>query len=46
MPLKDLDCKDFGTRAAAQAWFDYWYPRVGDVYQLDANKNGVVCEHS
>lgn len=40
----DLDCKDFATQAAAQTWFDYWYPRVGDIYRLDGDDDLKVCE--
>lgn len=41
---RDLDCKDFASQKKAQDWYDYWYPRVGDVYRLDRDKDGKVCE--
>lgn len=40
----DLDCKDFASQKKAQDWYDYWFPRVGDVYRLDRDKDGKVCE--
>lgn len=40
----DLDCKDYPSQAAAQEWFDYWYPRVGDVFRLDGDNDLKVCE--
>lgn len=40
----DLDCKDFPTQVAAQGWYDYWYPRAGDIYRLDRDNDGAVCE--
>lgn len=41
---EDLDCADFASQEEAQAWFDYWEPRVGDVYDLDGDDDGLVCE--
>ena len=38
------DCGDFVTQAAAQAWFDLYYPLYGDVAHLDYDNDGVVCE--
>ena len=40
----DLDCADFATQAAAQAAFNYWYPTLGDVYNLDGDGDLRVCE--
>lgn len=40
----DLDCKDFASQDQAQSWFDYWEPRVGDIYYLDRDDDGKVCE--
>jgi len=41
----DLDCKDFSSQAAAQRWYDYWYPYVGDYFRLDGDNDGKVCEY-
>jgi len=40
----DLDCRDFGTHARAQACFDYCYPRYGDIFRLDSDGDGIACE--
>jgi len=41
----DLDCKDFGTHAAAQACFEYCQGQgFGNVFQLDGNSDGQACE--
>ncbi|WP_162802889.1 cell wall-binding repeat-containing protein [Ornithinimicrobium avium] len=40
----DLDCVDFASQRKAQDWYDYWYPKVGDIYRLDGDKDGKVCE--
>ncbi len=40
----DLDCKDFGSQREAQAWFDYWEPKVGDSYHLDGDDDGLAGE--
>jgi Excalibur calcium-binding domain len=39
-----VNCSDFPTHAAAQAWFDTYFPFYGDVAKLDANHDGVACE--
>jgi hypothetical protein len=42
---KLLTCKDFKNKKAAQACFDYCKKqRFGDVFKLDPDKNGKVCE--
>ena len=38
------NCSDFATQAAAQAWFDTYFPFYGDVARLDADGDGVACE--
>jgi hypothetical protein len=38
------NCSDFATQAAAQAWFDTYYPYYGDVAKLDADNNRIACE--
>jgi hypothetical protein len=39
-----MNCGDFGTHAAAQAWFDTHYPYYGDVAGLDGDGDGIACE--
>lgn len=41
---EDLDCSDFPDQASAQRWFAYWYPRIGDLYNLDRDHDMKVCE--
>ena len=41
---EDMDCHDFASQRAAQEWFDYWNPKVGDVFRLDSDDDGKVCE--
>ena len=41
----DVDCADFTTQAAAQAFYDRWFPYYGDVARLDgSDQDGRVCE--
>lgn len=41
----DVDCSDFPTQAAAQAFYDRWFPTYGDVARLDgSDRDGRVCE--
>lgn len=41
----DLDCGDFSTWAAANAFYQYYYPYYGDFANLDGTDNdGIVCE--
>jgi hypothetical protein len=41
----DVDCSDFRTQAAAQAWYNRYYPYYGDIARLDGSDNdGRVCE--
>lgn len=41
----DLNCSDFSTHAAAQACYDYCKQHgYGDVFGLDADKDGQACE--
>lgn len=44
-PGNTKSCSNFATQAAAQAWFDAYYPYYGDVAHLDENHNGVACEN-
>lgn len=43
-PSSSVDCSDFQTWAAAQAWFLYWYPTLGDVAGLDRDNDMIACE--
>lgn len=43
-PGDDKNCSDFPTQAAAQAYFNRYYPDYGDVSKLDQDNNGVACE--
>jgi hypothetical protein len=36
-PAKGVKCCDFPNRAEAQAWYEYYYPTLGDVAGLDGN---------
>lgn len=39
-----VNCSDFATQAEAQSWHDYYFADYGDISNLDADGNGVVCE--
>lgn len=41
----DLNCPDFTTRKAAQTCFDYCKPNHGDIFNLDSDGDGRVCEN-
>lgn len=43
-PGDTKNCSDFATQAAAQAWFDTYFPSYGDVAKLDGNGDGIACE--
>lgn len=43
-PGNSKNCSDFSTHAAAQKWFDTYYPWYGDVADLDADNDGSACE--
>lgn len=43
-PGDSKNCSDFPTHAAAQAWFNYYYPWYGDVAHLDSDHDGIACE--
>lgn len=38
------NCADFDSWEQANAWFQIYLPRFGDVARLDANGDGVPCE--
>jgi len=41
----DLNCSDFATHAEAQRCYDYCKSKgYGDVFRLDADKDGIACE--
>ena len=39
----DRDCSDFATQAAAQAFYDLYFPYHGDFARLDGNNDGIAC---
>ncbi len=43
-PGDTKNCSDFDTQAEAQAWFDHYHPRFGDVAKLDQDNNLIPCE--
>ena len=44
-PIAEVDCSDFATHAAAQAWFEQHHGSpTDDVAGLDGNANGLACE--
>ena len=43
-PGDSVNCGSFSTWAAAQSWFNTYYPHYGDVGQLDRDNDGVACE--
>jgi Excalibur calcium-binding domain len=43
-PSSAVNCSDFPNWAAANAWFQYYFPIYGDIAGLDANHDGVPCE--
>ncbi|QNO38910.1 excalibur calcium-binding domain-containing protein [Protaetiibacter sp. SSC-01] len=43
-PGNSKNCTDFRTWAEADAWYRYYFPYYGDIAQLDADDDGIVCE--
>lgn len=43
-PGDTKNCSDFATQREAQAWFDRYFPRYGDVAKLDSDGDGRACE--
>ncbi|WP_431277280.1 cell wall-binding repeat-containing protein [Leifsonia poae] len=43
-PGDTKNCGDFSTHAAAQAWFNYYYPYYGDIARLDQDNDLIACE--
>ena len=43
-PGNTKNCGDFATWAAAQDWFEDYYPHFGDVARLDQDKDLIACE--
>src|SRR4029453_4235137 len=43
-PSSSVNCSDFPNWAAANAWFQYWFPIYGDIAGLDGNHDGVPWE--
>ncbi|GAA4181778.1 cell wall-binding repeat-containing protein [Gryllotalpicola koreensis] len=44
-PGDSKNCSDFATHAAAQAWFNTYYPYYGDVAHLDSDGDKIACEN-
>jgi hypothetical protein len=44
-PGSAMNCDDFATQPASQAWFDKYFSYYGDVAGLDADDDGVPCEN-
>lgn len=43
-PTDTRNCDSFGgSWRAAQDTYEYWFPLYGDVYGLDANRDGIAC---
>ncbi|MFP5252012.1 MAG: cell wall-binding repeat-containing protein, partial [Actinomycetes bacterium] len=43
-PAESVNCDDFPSWSAAQAWFLYWFPIYGDIAGLDGDDDGIACE--
>lgn len=43
-PGDAVNCTDFATWSAANAWFQRYRPFYGDVAKLDGNDDGIPCE--
>ena len=43
-PGNTRNCGDFATWAQADAWYQTYVGAYGDVAQLDADHDGIVCE--
>ncbi len=43
-PGDSKNCGDFSSHAEAQAWFDTYFPRFGDIAGLDSDGDGIACE--
>lgn len=43
-PGNSKNCSDFSTQAAAQTWFNTYFPYYGDVAALDSDNDGIACE--
>ncbi len=41
----DLDCGDFASQAAAQAFFEVQGGPAADPHRLDADNDGIACEN-
>jgi len=44
-PGDSKNCADFVSHAAAQSWFNTYYPYYGDVAKLDADHDLIACEN-
>lgn len=43
-PTRDYDCTDFSRWADANRVYRAYFPYYGDVFRLDSDRDGVVCE--
>lgn len=43
-PDDSRNCTDFASRSEAQRWFDTYFPKYGDVADLDSDDDGSACE--
>ncbi len=43
-PGDSKNCGDFSNHREAQAWFDTYFPRFGDIAKLDRDNDGIACE--
>jgi len=44
-PGDAVNCSNFPNWAAANAWYQTYFPYYGDVARLDADHDGIVCEN-
>ncbi|WP_082486956.1 cell wall-binding repeat-containing protein [Leifsonia sp. Root112D2] len=40
----DKNCSDFPNQAAAQSWFNTYFPYYGDIARLDSDGDRIACE--
>src|SRR5262249_32580416 len=43
-PSSSANCSDCPNWAAANAWFQYWYPIYGEIAGLDQDHDRISCE--
>ena len=42
-PGNSKNCADFDFQSEAQAWYELYFPRYGDVARFDGDNDGAVC---